>query len=446
MSYVASNPPNNRNDVTQVVISVMLILFSPLFSYFLHFMGLYLELKLRLLPHDQSYVKAKEDFKRTLNHHIKLELGLETVYQLVITFILLLLSYTDTPVEKGLKTVFNEGLGALTLFLLTAKNILSAKSFTTSHCKALNVCREHFPLTSRLAATIFSLCGLITRVVAIIMYFSVPLGLFSILRHWQGEQVPWSQYTLDFVTPDGLMFLGDNEGFVWNEVDRWTKNGTAFISVDTYEGWIPNPNYFIAAPDVTLYIGFTWQPYLYIFFAHIAIHSIVIFVAKYKLSQVFKSGFNLLDKAIHSLENTNLPFNCQEWDDGLGDAEEHRRRMHLNWKEVLVTIIINTVFNSLLLVPLYYLGIYEVFFRVIRSYTHFFYKVYKMQERHDILSRTIGYLDKEQEAMDTGYLLLIGSTVTIVVGSLLQIFFFYLYNGRFHPFANILVDETKGMY
>ena len=34
-------------------------------------------------------------------------------------------------------------------------------------------------------------------------------------------------------------------------------------------------------------------------------------------------------------------------------------------------------------------------------------------------------------------------TVTMVIGSLLQILFFYLYNGPFHPFANILVDETE---
>ena len=67
-----------------------------------------------------------------------------------------------------------------------------------------------------------------------------------------------------------------------------------------------------------------------------------------------------------------------------------------------------------------------------------------MQERHGILTRTIGYFDKEQEAMDTGYMLLIGSTVTIVAGSLLQILFFHLYNGKFHPFANILVEETEG--
>ena len=341
------------NDFRQIAISIVMILFSPLFSYIQHFMNLYLELKLRLLPCDPTCIKAKEDFKRTLNRHIKLELGLETVYQLVITLILLLLSYTQTPIEKGLKTVFNAGLESLSISLLIASNVLSAVSFCLSHCKVLNVCREHFPLTSRLNASIYSLCGLITRVVAMIMYFTVPLGLFSLLRHWQGEQVPWSWYTLDFVTPDGVMFLGDNEGFLWNEVDRWVKNGTIFLE----DNYTPNPNYFIAAPDVTLYTGLTWQPYLFIFFAHIAIHSIVIFIAKYKLSYVFKYGFNLLDKFIHSLENTNLPFNCQEWDDGKGDAEEHRRRMRLNWKEGLVIVIINAFFNSSLLVPLYYLGI-----------------------------------------------------------------------------------------
>ena len=72
------------------------------------------------------------------------------------------------------------------------------------------------------------------------------------------------------------------------------------------------------------------------------------------------------------------------------------------------------------------------------------FAVFKMQERHNILTRTIGYLDEEQEALDRGYQLIIGSTLTIVVGSLLQILFFYLYNGPFHPFANILVDETEG--
>ena len=61
-----------------------------------------------------------------------------------------------------------------------------------------------------------------------------------------------------------------------------------------------------------------------------------------------------------------------------------------------------------------------------------------------IPSKTIGYLDEEQEALDKGYLLLICSTVANVVGSLLQISFFYLYNAPLHPYANILNDDTEG--
>ena len=73
----------------------------------------------------------------------------------------------------------------------------------------------------------------------------------------------------------------------------------------------------------------------------------------------------------------------------------------------------------------------------------FSFLVYKMQERHDILQRTIGYLDEEQEALDKGYMLLICSTVTMAVVNLLQTVFFFLYNSKLHPFANILVDETE---
>ena len=65
-----------------------------------------------------------------------------------------------------------------------------------------------------------------------------------------------------------------------------------------------------------------------------------------------------------------------------------------------------------------------------------------MQERHDVLARTIGYLDEEQEALETGYLLLYASFSLIFVGTLLEILFFWMYNGSCHPFANILKDYS----
>ena len=69
--------------------------------------------------------------------------------------------------------------------------------------------------------------------------------------------------------------------------------------------------------------------------------------------------------------------------------------------------------------------------------------VMKMQERHTILERFIGYLDKEQEALDMGYWLLTTAFILMGIGTFLEMIFFWLYNGLLHPFANILKDDTN---
>ena len=67
-----------------------------------------------------------------------------------------------------------------------------------------------------------------------------------------------------------------------------------------------------------------------------------------------------------------------------------------------------------------------------------------MKERHDILERTIGYLDPEQEALDQGILMLKISFPIIIIGCILEAILFYLYNGPCHPFSNILkIPEDK---
>ena len=81
----------------------------------------------------------------------------------------------------------------------------------------------------------------------------------------------------------------------------------------------------------------------------------------------------------------------------------------------------------------------------VTNYNLNFSAVSKMQERHDILWNSIGYLPEEQEALDTGIMIRNGSLTAVIVGSLMETGFFYLYNGMFHPLANILKDpETEG--
>ena len=359
---VVSHPPDPQN-WSQIIQSILLILFSPLCTYGFHLKMAFIELKLKLQPNNMSLVSEKETLKKIMNMHVKLELGLETVHQLVGQTILLLLAYTNTPTHSGLKTMFDDGHDPMAVLFLFLSMLLSLKSCVTSHWKALTACREHFPFKCKLSSGLFCLFGCLTRVTAIIIFFTGPLGLFSLLRHLQAEQYPWHTNVLDLFYPNGTLSLDNGKPFELELIDRWTKNGSLYLAHkngtlmrdDKLEP-ILNPYHLVSPPDYTYYTGIGLQLYLLIFFIWTGIHMSVIFMAKSKLSSSFWNNFNILEKIIHCLENANIPYNGKEWDDEKGDAKEHRIRMKNNWFEGLTVILINGVFNLVLLIPLVYLG------------------------------------------------------------------------------------------
>ena len=61
-----------------------------------------------------------------------------------------------------------------------------------------------------------------------------------------------------------------------------------------------------------------------------------------------------------------------------------------------------------------------------------------MQTRHTFLWNTIGYLNEEESALINIRWISCASTVALIVGTILQWYFFSLYNHKFHPFKDIL--------
>ena len=64
----------------------------------------YLELRNEIDPLDDNVIRDWEMVKRDLNNHIKLELGLEIIYQLTGQTILLAMAYSTTRTNEGLTT------------------------------------------------------------------------------------------------------------------------------------------------------------------------------------------------------------------------------------------------------------------------------------------------------------------------------------------------------
>ena len=242
--------------------------------------------------------------------HIKLELGWETIFQLSGQLILLALAYTETPTNEGLKTVFKEkpiqeenfimevntaiDVPIQTQILLVASVLFSFKSCITSHLKVLSAYREHFPLTSKFMAGLFGFFACSTRVLAFIIYFTPALGLFNLLRHSQSEQTQWNSILVQHFVNDNVIQFGDSPPINWSMINTW-KNDT-IPQKYTFYTYFPLFHYFIG------------------FWVIIVIQTIIILLAKLIFTKKTFSQLNILDKIIHCIECSNIPYNVEPWD------------------------------------------------------------------------------------------------------------------------------------
>ena len=251
---VYNNLPDTfkNNFVLKSLMALLLVIFAPFIMFIQKLRLTYLSMKIEANPRNDFAAQEWIEAKRELYNHIKLELGLETIYQLAGQLILLALAITETPTNEGLKTVFMdcggqiedsnfgfvdkafqnilESIGIerceLSKVLLIISIAFSFICCLTSHLSALSACREHFPnFCSKIVAIFYSLFSCTTRVMAIVLFFAVPLGLFSLLKHWQGEQIAWNaRFVMNYVEDDGTIDVGSIGAIPWKPFDRWEKN------------------------------------------------------------------------------------------------------------------------------------------------------------------------------------------------------------------------------
>ena len=118
-------------------------------------------------------------------------LGLEALYQLTGTAILLFYSVSETKTSQGLAAMFQEdnilGLPVSSKLAITISFVLSLFSFTSSHIEGLGGHRAYFPFSSKAVLLLAIFCATLERVSTMIIFFAPPLGLFDFLRHYQGK-------------------------------------------------------------------------------------------------------------------------------------------------------------------------------------------------------------------------------------------------------------------
>ena len=78
---------------------------------------------------------------------------------------------------------------------------------------------------------------------------------------------------------------------------------------------------------------------------------------------------------------------------------------------------------------------------VTKFYPICFLLAMKITTRHNILYESIGYLPEEQESFINVWLLAGISLFCVILFTCFEAMLFILYNEKYHPFANIIVNQ-----
>ena len=156
----------------------------------------------------------------------------------------------------------------------------------------------------------------------------------------KSEQIQFSVRRGGYFTPnpESLLHLNKLDPFLWTELDRW----------DYSDPLDPKP------PNYTIYTGLSVGEYFKLFWVLMVIHHFSNIIWKLISSPTFRKEASALDMFIHSIENCNLPAIWKDWDEDVGDIKDHLQRQKVVRQEMLTTMVVNFLFNGLMLIPLTY--------------------------------------------------------------------------------------------
>ena len=173
-------------------------------------------------------INHKEEVKKKLSRLLKVDLGLELIYQISLQLVLVLLSISKTPTTSGLEAFF-EQTDNLVLILLTC---WSFKTYILLQKTVIKTEKVFFPFTSQLVILFWSTVAAARRIMAIVVFFLPSLGLLSTLNHWKAEQLPFSVRLA--ASESQIMTNGDiiivhnmTRNISWTSIDRWEYNSQA---------------------------------------------------------------------------------------------------------------------------------------------------------------------------------------------------------------------------
>ena len=148
---------------------------------------------LTMAPNFQEVVTKIKCLEEEILRHTRLQLGLETIFQMTANAILLLYARSTTRARQGLTSLFDKGIDfmgfylppELVIGLLLAINLMSFIKVQMNGM--IEGYASNYSILGKVVLLINIICSTLVRIASMTLYFSTTLGLFDLLTHYQGE-------------------------------------------------------------------------------------------------------------------------------------------------------------------------------------------------------------------------------------------------------------------
>ena len=105
-------------------------------------------------------------------------------------------------------------------------------------------------------------------------------------------------------------------------------------------------------PSIELYTVFSLPFYFLTFWILLFLHSLTIYIADRCCMNTIPESTTTWERIIHAFQKTSFPFPFANWHDEIGSCEDLIKKKEESQCEVLVAMLINLLFNMVMLIPL----------------------------------------------------------------------------------------------
>ena len=146
-----------------------------------------------MAPNFKEVVMKIKGLEEEILRQTRLQLGLETIFQLTANAILLSYAQTSTRSRQGLSSLFDKDIDILGFSLppelvigvLLAINLMSIVKVQMNGM--IEGYASNYSIVGKIVLLLNIICSTMVRIASMTLYFSTTVGLFDLLNHYQGE-------------------------------------------------------------------------------------------------------------------------------------------------------------------------------------------------------------------------------------------------------------------